>query len=92
MNFEDGAEGIVSNDSRYIENIFAKCYSLPFSSNGLAQGHVPDIVKPLLFLRNITYLFVRKKRKICAQKKKKIARKKLTMKNSIKTFDGGDLG
>ena len=35
---------------------FAQCYSLPFPSNGLAQGHVPDIVKPLLFSRNITYL------------------------------------
>ena len=74
MNFEDGAECIVSNDSRYIENIFAKCYSLPLPSNGLDQGHVPDIVKPLLNL--------------CTKREKK----KLTMKNSIKAFDGGDLG
>ena len=71
MNFEDGAEGIVSNDSRYIENIFAKCYSLPFPSNGLAQGLVPDIVKPLLFLRNITYLIVRKKKDKSVHKKRK---------------------
>ena len=61
---------------------FAQCYSFPFSSNGLARGHVAGIVKHLLFLRNITlfdpYLFVRKKGKtLCTKKGKKIASKKL---------------
>ena len=63
----------------------AQCYSLPFPSNGLVRGHVPDrghcqtfviLTKYYIF---DPYMFVWKKKKriIVHKKRKKIARKKL---------------